>query len=56
MTHAAAIAAATEYIHQLEESIGRLAKERGANQIRIAAFKIVHIKIESSSFNTLSIT
>jgi len=54
MIHATAIAAATEYIHQLEESVGRLAKERDAYQIHIAAFESVHMKIESSSFNKLT--
>jgi hypothetical protein len=56
MIHATAIAAATKYIHQLEESIGKLAKERGASQIRIAAFENVHVKIESSPFNKLTVT
>ena len=44
MIRATAIAAATEHIHQPEDSIENLAKERGANQIRIAAFKNVHKK------------
>jgi hypothetical protein len=36
MIQATVIAAATEYIHQLEKRNARLAKERDANPIRIA--------------------
>ena len=42
MIQATIIATATEYIHQLEKKNARLAKERAANQIRIAAFEKVH--------------
>jgi hypothetical protein len=41
------IATATEYIHQLEERNARLAEERAENQIRLAAFEKVRMKMRA---------
>ena len=47
MIQATVIVTATEYIHQLEKRNARLAEERAANQIRIAAFEKGHMKIRA---------
>jgi hypothetical protein len=47
MIQATVITTATEYIHQLEESIAGLDKERATNQIRIATFEKVQMKMRA---------